>query len=99
MLRPLGDRVLISLAPPAERSAGGIYIPTTAQEKNAEGTIVAVGPGRVTAEGRLVEPRVKKGDRVMYSKYSGTELKVEGILHVIVSEEEIIGVLDESTST
>lgn len=92
MLKPLSNRVLISVAPPAEVSKGGIIIPSPAQEKSSEGIVVAVGPGRVTDSGALVPTTVSVGDRVLYSKYAGTEMKLEGVPHILLSEDEVIGV-------
>lgn len=92
--RPLGDRVLVKINKAETVSRGGILIPDAAQEKPHEGTVIAVGPGKMSDQGRLVEPNVKKGDVVMLPKYVGTEIKLEGEAHLVLSEEEIIGVLD-----
>lgn len=99
MIKPLGNRVLISLAPPSEVSKGGIYIPPAAQEKSSEGTVVAVGPGRVTDSGSLVPMTIEVNDRVMYSKYAGTELKFDGVPHILLSEDEVMGVLPPSSNS
>jgi chaperonin GroES len=95
-LRPLGDRVLIQILQAKEKTASGLFIPSTAQEKPNEGTVIAVGPGRWTDSGRFVEPTVKKGDVVLLPKYVGTEVTIDGKPHLVLSEEEIIGVVDNS---
>ena len=89
-IEPLGDRVVIKPIPAEEISKGGIVLPDTAKEKPQEGKIVAVGPGRVTEEGKRVAMEVKLGDTVMYSKYAGTEFKLDGEELVIMRESEIL---------
>ncbi len=93
-IRPLGDRVLVKRIPEEEKTKGGIIIPDTAKEKPQEGMVVAVGKGKVTEEGKVVAPDVKKGDRILFGKYSGTEIKIEGEEHLILREDEIVGVLE-----
>ena len=92
-LRPLYDRVIIKRAKAVETTKGGIIIPTTAQEKATEAEVVAVGKGKLLQDGRILEPSVKKGDKVLIGKYSGSEVKVDGEELVIIKEDEILGVL------
>jgi len=94
-IRPLGDRVLIERVEAEERSKGGIIIPDTAKEKPVEGRVVAVGEGRHTEDGKLVPMNVKEGDRVIYSKYAGTEVKIEGSEYLIMREDDILGIVVE----
>ncbi|MFP3899093.1 MAG: co-chaperone GroES [Dehalococcoidia bacterium] len=89
-IEPLGDRVVIKPTPKEEVSKGGIVLPDTAQEKPQEGKIIAVGPGRLTEEGKRIAMEVKKGDKVIYSKYAGTEFKVDGDELVIMREGDIL---------
>jgi len=93
--RPLGDRVLVKMHAAETVSKGGILLAPSAQEKPQEGTVIAVGPGRLTDKGQLVEPRVKKNDVVLVPKYVGTEIKLDGVEHIVLSEEEIIGVVEK----
>lgn len=93
-LRPLRDRVLIRRAEPEAKSAGGIFIPDTAQEKPVEGEIVATGPGARGKDGELVPMDVRPGDRVLFAKWSGAEVKLDNEELMIMSEADIIGVLD-----
>jgi chaperonin GroES len=92
-IRPLADRIVIKRLESEERTKGGIIIPDTAKEKPVEGKVVAVGSGKLQKNGKLRTPAVKEGDRVLLGKYSGTEVKLDGIEHVIVSEDEILAVL------
>src|SRR6187402_2987230 len=92
--RPLGDRVLIKRVEEEQKTKGGIIIPDTAKEKPAEGKVVAVGTGRVQDDGKVRPLDVKKGDRVLFGKYSGTEVKVEGEELIIMREEDILGVIE-----
>jgi chaperonin GroES len=92
-VRPLHDRVLVKRQVEEEKSKGGIYIPDTAKEKPAEGTIIAVGTGRVTTEGKVHPLEVKKGDKVLFGKYSGTEIKIEGEEFIMMREEDILGII------
>ena len=93
-VRPLGDKVLIRRLEAMEKSKGGIVIPDTAKEKPREGRIVAVGTGRRLDDGTLVPFQVKKGDRVLFSSYSGTEVKLEGEELVIMGEDDVLAVLE-----
>jgi chaperonin GroES len=94
-VRPLQDRVVVKRIAEEEKSRGGIIIPDTAKEKPGEGEVIAVGAGKVNDKGQLRPLDVKKGDRVMFGKYSGSEIKIDGVDHVILREDEILGVLDK----
>ena len=94
-LKPLADRVVVKPAPAEERTKGGIIVPDTAKEKPVWGEIVAVGPGRVSDDGKTIPLVVKKGDKVLIGKYSGTEVTLDGVEHVIVKEEEIHAVIEK----
>ena len=89
-IEPLGDRVVIKPMPQEEVSKGGIVLPDTAKEKPQEGKIIAVGPGRLTEDGKRIAMEVKKGDKVIYSKYAGTEFKLENEELVIMREGDIL---------
>ena len=93
-LRPLQDRVLIRRVDPETKTIGGIFIPDTAQEKPMEGKVVAVGPGTRDDAGKLHPLDVKAGDRVLFGKWSGTEIKLDGEDLIIMKESDIMGVLD-----
>jgi chaperonin GroES len=92
-LRPLGDRVVIQPTPREEMTKSGIVLPDTAQEKPQEGTIVAVGPGKILDDGKREAMDVKKGDKVLYAKYAGTEFKVDEEELLIVSQKDILAVV------
>jgi chaperonin GroES len=92
--RPLGDRVLVKRIKEEERSKGGIVIPDTAKEKPQEGKVVAVGKGKYSEDGKLIPVEVKAGDKILFGKYSGSEVKLDGEEHVIMREEDILGVLE-----
>lgn len=94
-IRPLQDRVVVERVEEEEKTAGGIIIPDTAKEKPMEGKVIAVGKGRYTDEGKLVKPDVKAGDRVLFSKYAGMEVKIEGKEYLIMREDEILGIIEE----
>ena len=96
--RPLHDRVLIRRVDEEEKSRGGIIIPDTAREKPMEGEIVAVGPGARDENGSLQSLDVKAGDRVLFGKWSGTEVKIDGVEYLIMKESDIMGVLVETES-
>ena len=96
-LRPLQDRVLIRLVEPVAKSAGGILIPDAAQEKPMEGEVVAVGPGARDEKGALIAPDVKAGDRILFGKWSGTEVKIDGEDLLIMKESDIMGVIEQSS--
>ena len=92
-IRPLGDRILLKRIEEEDKSKGGIIIPDSAKEKPQEGKVVAAGKGRMLEDGKLVPLEVKKGDRVLFGKYSGTEVKVVGEEHLIVREDDILGII------
>jgi chaperonin GroES len=93
-LRPLQDRVLVRRVEPETKSAGGIFIPDSVQEKPMEGDVVAVGPGTRDKDGKLYPLDVKSGDRVLFGKWSGTEVKLDGEELMIMKEADIMGVID-----
>lgn len=93
-VRPLGDRVLVKRVSSETKTKGGIIIPDTAQEKPAEALVVAVGPGAVRDDGSRRELLLKTGDRILFGKYSGTEVVIEGEEHLILRETDVLGVLD-----
>jgi chaperonin GroES len=93
-IRPLQDRVLIKRVAEEEKTKGGIIIPDTAKEKPVEGKVVAVGSGRVDKEGKVRPLDVKKGDRILFGKYSGTEVQLDGEEHLILREEDILAVIE-----
>lgn len=92
-LHPLADRVIVKPSEAEEKTKGGIILPDTAKEKPIEGTVVAVGPGKVTEDGKTVTPTVKTGDKVLYGKYSGTEVTVEGVDYLIMRESDIFAII------
>ena len=92
-LEPLADRVVVEPAPAEEKSSGGIILPDTAQEKPQQGTVVALGPGKVNDSGSLIEMTVKKNDKILYGKYSGSEVNIEGTDYIIMRESDILAVL------
>jgi chaperonin GroES len=93
-LRPLQDRILVKRIEEESKTAGGIFIPDTAKEKPQKGEIVAVGKGKKTEEGKIIPLDVKVGDKVLFGKYSGTEIKVEGQEYLIMREDDILGVME-----
>jgi chaperonin GroES len=97
-LRPLQDRVVIRRVAAEEKTAGGIFIPDTAQEKPMEGEVVAVGPGARSEDGRVHPPDVAVGDRVLFGKWSGTEVKLDGEELIIIKESDLIGVVEKTAS-
>jgi chaperonin GroES len=94
--RPLHDRVVVKRIDAEAKSAGGIIIPDTAKEKPSQGEIIAVGPGGRDEAGKLVPLDVKAGDRVLFGKWSGTEVKIDGVEFLIMKESDIMGILDET---
>ncbi len=92
--RPLGDRVVVRRVKEEQKSAGGIIIPETAQEKPQEGEIIAVGPGALDDAGKRVPPEVKRGNRILFGKWSGTEVKIDGEELLIMKESDIMGVIE-----
>ena len=93
-IKPLGDRLLVEPVEEKEVKKGGIIIPDTAKEKPQEGKVVAVGPGKTLESGKISEPNVKKGDRVLFSKYAGNEINVEGVEHIIIREDDVLAVFE-----
>ena len=94
--RPLHDRVVVKRVAEEEKTKGGIIIPDTAKEKPMEGEVVAVGPGARDEKGTLVAPDVKAGDRILFGKWSGTEVKLDGVEYLIMKESDIMGILEGS---
>ena len=94
-IRPMNDRVLVLRVEEEQKTAGGIIIPDTAKEKPQEGKVVSVGPGKVGEDGKRVPLEVKAGDRVLFSKYAGTEIKIDGVEHMFMREDDILGVLEK----
>jgi chaperonin GroES len=92
--KPLHDRVLVKRIEQEEKTKGGIIIPDTAKEKPQEGKVVAVGKGKITEDGKLQPLDVKKGDRVLFNKYSGTEVNVDGEEHLIIREEDVLAICE-----
>jgi len=92
-LKPLADRVVIKPSPAEEKSRGGIILPDTAKEKPVVGEVVAIGPGKITDDGKKVNPEVKVGDKVLYGKYSGTEVTIEGEEYLIMREADIFAIV------
>jgi chaperonin GroES len=93
-IRPLQDRILIKRVEEEQKTAGGIIIPESAKEKPQEGRVVAVGNGKVGDDGKVRPLDVKKGDRVLFSKYSGSEVKLDGEEHMIIREEDVLGIIE-----
>jgi chaperonin GroES len=94
-IRPLQDRVIVRRVEEEETTKGGIIIPDTAKEKPVEGKVTAVGKGKVREDGKLQPLDVKKGDRILFGKYAGTEIKIEGEEHLIMREDDILGVIEK----
>ena len=93
-IRPLNDRVIVKRVEEEQKTAGGIIIPDTAKEKPQEGIVLAVGPGKRDEAGKIIPMDVKEGDRVLFSKYAGTEIKVEGEEHIFMREDDILGIIN-----
>jgi chaperonin GroES len=93
-IRPLNDRVLVERVEEEQKTAGGIIIPDTAKEKPQEGKIIAAGPGKMGDDGKRTPLNVKKGDRILFSKYAGTEIKIDGVEHTFMKEDDILGILE-----
>ena len=92
-IRPLHDRLVVKRTQEEEKTKGGIIIPDTAKEKPVEAVVVAVGNGKVQKNGKVRPPAVKAGDKVLFGKYSGNEVKLDGVEHVILSEDDVLAVL------
>ena len=93
-IRPLQDRILVQRVEEDSTTSGGIIIPDTAKEKPQEGLVVAVGPGKVLDSGQHAEPDVKRGDKILFSKYAGTDVMVEGEEHIIIREDDVLAVFE-----
>jgi len=93
-IRPLNDRVLVIREEKEQKSSGGIIIPDTAKEKPQRGRVVAAGPGKMAEDGKRIPLEVKKGDRVLFGKYAGTEIKLDGVEHVFMKEDDILSIVD-----
>jgi chaperonin GroES len=93
-IRPLQDRVIVRRLEEEEKTKGGIIIPDSAKEKPQEGKVIAVGKGKVTEDGKVIPLDVKVGDRILFGKYSGTEVKIEGEEHLIMREDDILGIIE-----
>jgi len=93
-IRPLQDRVLVKRVDEEETTSGGIIIPDSAKEKPQEGQVVAVGPGKTLDSGAVAEPAVKAGDRILFSKYAGTDVTVEGDEHIIIREDDVLAIYE-----
>lgn len=93
-IRPLGDRVLVRRLEADERTKGGIVLPDTAKEKPKEGEVVSVGSGKVTEDGKTIPLSVKAGNKILFSSYAGTEVKIEGEEYLILREEDILGIIE-----
>jgi len=94
-IRPLNDRVLVLRIGEESKTSGGIIIPDTAKEKPQEGKVVAVGPGKPDDEGKRLPLEVKKNDRVLFGKYAGTEIMLDGVEHLIMREDDILGIIEK----
>ncbi|MBI4702375.1 MAG: co-chaperone GroES [Deltaproteobacteria bacterium] len=93
-IRPLHDRILVKRVDEEHKTKGGLFIPDTAKEKPIEGTVLAAGGGKILEDGKVRKLDVKEGDRVLFGKYSGTEVKIEGEEHLILREDDILGVIE-----
>ena len=93
-IKPLNDRVLVLRTEQEEKTIGGIIIPDTAKEKPQEGKVVAAGPGKMGDDGKRIPMELKKGDRVLFAKYAGSEIKVDGVEHIFMREDDILGILE-----
>jgi len=94
-IRPLQDRILIKRVPEEEKTKGGIIIPDSAKEKPSEGEVVAVGAGKANDKGVVRPIDLKKGDRILFGKYSGNEVKIDGVEHLLLREDEVLGVIEK----
>ena len=94
-IRPLQDRIIVKRVEEEEKTKGGIIIPDSAKEKPMEGEVVAVGTGKILENGKKQPLEVKKGDRVLFSKYAGTDVKIDGIEHLIIKEDDILGIIEK----
>jgi chaperonin GroES len=93
--KPLKDRILVKYSEEAEKSAGGLYIPDTAKEKPQKGEVIAVGPGKVTDDGKVQKLDVKVGDIILFEKYSGSKITMDNVEYLIIREDDILGILEK----
>jgi chaperonin GroES len=93
-IRPLHDRIIVKRLQETEKTAGGLYIPDTAKEKPVEGRVIAVGSGKILDDGTVRKPDVKAGDKVLFAKYSGSEVKIDGEEHLILREDDLLAVVE-----
>ena len=93
-IKPLNDRVLVVRVEEEQKTAGGIIIPDTAKEKPQEGEVIGVGPGKIGDDGKRTPLTVKAGDKILFSKYAGTEIKIDGVEQIFMKEDDILGVLE-----
>jgi len=93
-IKPLADRVVVQAVEPMEKTKGGIYLPDTAKEKPQEGEVIAAGPGKYSDSGELIKMSVKVGDKVLYSKYGGTEVTIDGEEYLIIRESELLAIIE-----
>ena len=93
-VRPLHDRIIVRRLEEEEKTKGGIIIPDTAKEKPSEGRVIAVGDGRIKEDGTKIPMELKKGDRILFSKYAGTEIKIDGEDHLIMREDDVLAVIE-----
>ncbi len=91
--QPLNDRVLVKRLDAEEKTASGLFIPDTAKEKPSKGQVVAVGPGKFADDGKVIPMNVKEGDAVLFNKYAGTEVKIDGVDHLVMREDDILGII------
>jgi chaperonin GroES len=94
-VKPLQDRLVVKRLAEEEKTKGGIIIPDAAKEKPQEGRVIAVGPGKVTDNGQRVVPEVKAGDKILFGKYAGTEIKIEGDEHLILREDDVLAIIED----
>jgi chaperonin GroES len=94
-IRPLHDRIIVERVEEETKTAGGLFIPDTAKEKPQQGKVIAVGKGKVTEDGKLLGMDVKVGDRILFGKYAGTEIKIEGKEYLMMREDDVLGVIEK----
>ena len=93
-IKPMNDRLLVVRVEEEQKSPGGIIIPDTAKEKPQEGKVISVGPGKLDDDGKQIPLAVKPGDRILFSKYAGTEIKMDGVEHIFMREDDVLGILE-----
>ena len=94
-VRPLHDRLIVKRSEEEEKTKGGIIIPDTAKEKPIEGKVIAVGKGKIKEDGTIIPIEVKKGDRILFAKYAGTEVKIDGEEHLIMKEDDVVAIIEQ----